>query len=94
METVITSETVSQNTVSGEKEELVTVNVPEIAKKVRRVPNKNKEQTDDIGSVKKRENEIEQTSNDLNKVREAYFNLIQTQKKKMAQLKGTVKSEQ
>ena len=34
METIITSETVSQNTVSREKEELVTVRVPEIAKKV------------------------------------------------------------
>ena len=44
--------------------------------------------------VKERENEIEQTSKDLNKVREAYFNLIQTQKKKMAQTKRTTKSEQ
>ena len=37
METIIRSKTASQNTVSGEKEELVTVGVPEIAKKVLRV---------------------------------------------------------
>ena len=42
MEATITSETVSQNTVSQEKEELITVRVPEIAKKDPRVPNKDK----------------------------------------------------
>ena len=63
MEITITSETVSQNTVSVEMmEEPVTVKVPEIAKKVPRVPNKDKEQTNDEGSVKGREHEIEQTS--------------------------------
>ena len=59
METIITREAVSQTTVSGEKEELVTVRVPEIAKKVLRVPNNEKEQTDNIESVKERESEIE-----------------------------------
>ena len=76
MKTIIANETVSQNTVSGEKEELVTVRVPEIAKKVLRVCNKDKEQTDDTGSVNKIESEIEQTSKDLNKAREVYFDLI------------------
>ena len=40
MEITVTSETVSQNTVSGEMEEPVTVRIPEIAKKLLRVPNK------------------------------------------------------
>ena len=57
--------------------------IMEIAKQVLRVPNKNKEQTNDQGSNKERETEIEQTGKDLNRVREAYFNFIQTQKKKM-----------
>ena len=44
---------VSENTVSGETKEPVRVRVPEIAKKVLRVPNKDKEQTNDNeGSVK------------------------------------------
>ena len=81
-----------QNTVSGEMEEPLTVRVQEIAKKVLRVPNKDKEQTnDDWESIKGRENEIEQTGKDLNKVREAYFNLIQTQRKKMACTRRTEK---
>ena len=90
--TAITSEMVSQNTVSGEMKEPVTLRVPEIAKKILRVPNRDKEQTnDDEGSVKGRENEKEQTGKNLNKVREAYFNLIQTQRKKMAHTKRTAK---
>ena len=90
--TAITSETVSQSTISGETKEPLTVRVTEIAKKVPRVPNKDKEQTDDDeGSVKGRENEIEPTGKNLNKVREAYFNLIQTQRKKMAHTKRTAK---
>ena len=75
---------VSQDTDSGEMEEPVTVRVPEIVKKVPRVPNKDKEPTNNEGSVKGRKNEIKQTSTDLNQVREAYFNLIQTQRKKMS----------
>ena len=43
----IISETVSQNTVSEETEEPVTERVPEIAKKVLRVANKDKEQIED-----------------------------------------------
>ena len=88
----ITSETVSQNTVSGETKEPVTVRLPEIATKLLIVTNKDKEQTnDDEGSVKRRENEIEQTGKILIKAREAYFNLIQTKRKKMAHTKRTAK---
>ena len=76
METSITSETVSQNTISGEVEEPVKDKIPEIDKKVLRVPNNGKEQTDDQGNNKERVAEIEQTGKDLNRVREAYFNFI------------------
>ena len=65
--TTITNEMVSYDIVSGETEEPVTVRVPEIAKKVPRVPNKDKGQTNDEGSVKGREHERKQTSKDLNK---------------------------
>ena len=98
METTITSETVSQNTVSGEVEELVTERVPEIAKKVLRVPNKDKEQVADKSIRKpnylsensgKGETEIKQTSKHLNYGREVYFDLIQMQS--IARTKHTVK---
>ena len=45
--TTITRKTVSQDTVSGEVEEPVTVRVQEIAIKVLRVPNKDKAPTND-----------------------------------------------
>ena len=50
--TAIASETVSQNTVSGETEEPNTERVLEIVKKVLRVPNKDKEQIED-NSIRK-----------------------------------------
>ena len=81
METSITSETVSQNTVSGEMEECTKGKIPEIAKKVLRVPNKDKELTNDQGSNKERETKTEQTGKDLNRVREAFLNFIQMQEK-------------
>ena len=56
--TTITSEMVSQDTVSGEAEDSVMARVPEIAKRVLRVPNKDKKTTDAEGSVKGRENKI------------------------------------
>ena len=43
--------------------------------------NKDKEQTDDQGSNKEGEREIEQTGKDQNRVRETYFNSIQMQEK-------------
>ena len=76
METSITSETVSQNIISGEVEEPIKDKIPEIAKKVLRVPHKDKKQTNDQGSNKEREMEIEQTGKDLNRVKEANFNFI------------------
>ena len=57
---------------------------------VLRVPKKDKEQTNDQGSNKEREIKIEQTVKDLNRVREAYFNFIQTQKKKTTRTKHTM----
>ena len=44
------------------------------------MPNKDEEQTDDQGSNKEGETVIEQTGKDLNRVKEAYFNFIQTKK--------------
>ena len=76
VETSITSETVSKNTVSGEVAEPFKDKTPEIDKNVLRVPNKDKEKTGDQGYNKERETEIEQTGRDLNRVREAYFNFI------------------
>ena len=76
-ESSITSEIVAQNTVSGKVEEVIKDKIPEIAKKVLRVPNKDKEQTYDQGSRKpkyllgnneERETKIKQTGKDLNKV--------------------------
>ena len=91
----ITSETVSQNILSGEMEEPIRDDkITEIAKKVPRVPNKDKEQSNDQGNNQERETEteIEQTGKDLNRAREeAYFNFIQTQKKKTARMKWIVK---
>ena len=78
----------SQNTVSGEVEEPVTERVPEIAKKVPRVPKKDKKQIEDKSIRKpnylskcgnKGETEIMQTSKHLNPAREVYFDLIQMQ---------------
>ena len=54
--------------------------ITEIAKKVPRVPNKDKEQADDQGSNEERETKIEQTSKDLNRVRETYFVHSNTEK--------------
>ena len=82
METSIASETVSQNTVSGEMEgPSKDSKVPETAKKVPRVPNKDKEHGNDQGSDKERGTKIEQTGKNLNRMREAYFNFLQTQRK-------------
>ena len=96
--TAITSETVSQNTVSGEMEKPVTERAPEIAKKVPRVPNKDKKQIENKSirkpnylseSSNKGEMEIQQTSKDLNCAREVYYDLIQMQR--MARTKHTTK---
>ena len=76
VETSITSETVSQDTVSGEVEEAIKDKTLEIAKKAMMVPNKDKEQPDDWGSIKERENEIKQTGKNMNRLREAYFNFL------------------
>ena len=92
METSVTSETVSQNTLCGEMEgPSKDSKVPEIAKKVLRVPSKDKEYDDDQRSDIEGVTEIEQTGKNLNRVREAYFNFLQTQKKHMAHTKNTVK---
>ena len=94
MEMSITSETVSQNTVSGGTEEPIRESkIIEIAKKVPRVPNKDKKQRNDQRNCQERETEIEieQAGKDLNRVREVHFNFIQTQKRKMARMKQTVK---
>ena len=48
----------SQNTISEEVKEPVKDKIPEIAKKVLRVPNKDKVQTNDQGSNKERGTEI------------------------------------
>ena len=95
MGSLVTSETVSQDTVSGEN--IVTVNVVEkpiwnkmleIVKKVLRVPSKGIEQMDSRGirkpnylleGNKEWESKIEWTGKDLNHVREVYFDLIWTQ---------------
>ena len=54
MEISITSEIVSQNTISGEMEEPIKDNkIPEIAKKVLRMPNKDKEQTNNHEVIKR-----------------------------------------
>ena len=75
METSVTSETVSQNTVSGEMEgPSKNSKVQEIAEKVQTVPSKDIEHGDDQKSDKERETKIEQTGKNLNRVREAYFN--------------------
>ena len=101
MESSITSKTVLQDTISGEVEEPIQDKIPEIAKKVLRVPNKDKEQIDDKGirnpnylleNNEERETKIEQTGKDLNKGREAYFDFIQSQEQKnMARTKHTAK---
>ena len=52
VESSIATENVSQNTVSGEVEEPIKDKIPETAKKVMRVPTKDKEQTNDQGSRK------------------------------------------
>ena len=92
MEMSITSETVSWNIVSGEMEVPIRENeIIQIAKKVPRVPNKDKEQNNDQGNNQEREIEIEQTSKDINRVIEAYFNFTPTQKKKMVRMKQTIK---
>ena len=79
--------------------------MPEIAKKVFRVPSKGTVQIDDRGirkpnylfeSSKEGETEIEQTAKDLNHVRKAYFELIHEQewdKKKMARMKNTAQKK-
>ena len=97
----ITSKTVSQDTTSGEMEESIWNKLYKIAKKVPRVPNKDKEQIDDKGirklnyfleNNKEREIEIEWTGKDLNQVREVNFDLIWTQEqKKITRTKHTAK---
>ena len=73
METSVTSETVSQNTISGEMEgPSKDSKVPEIAKKVPKVPSKDKECDNDQRSDNKGETEIEQTGKNLKQVRSLF----------------------
>ena len=61
METSITSETVSQDIISGEMEgPSKDSKVSEVGKKAPRVPNKDKEHNNDQGSNREGETEIEQ----------------------------------
>ena len=88
METSITSEMVSQNTICREiKGSTKDWEIPGIAKKVLWASNTDKEHDKDLSS--EGITEIEQTAKNLNKARETYFNLIQTQKKSTAQMKHT-----
>ena len=82
METSITSETVSHDTISGKMEgPSKDSKVPETAKEVPRVPSKDKDHDEDWGSDKDRETEIEEMGTNLSKVRGAYFNFLSTQRK-------------
>ena len=78
VETSIISETVSQNTISGEVEEPIKDQIPETAKKVPR------EQTNNQGDQENNEEadtEIKQTGKDMNRAWETYFNFLQTWEK-------------
>ena len=85
METSITSEMVSKNTICGKmKGSSKDREFPEIAKKVLQASSKDKDQSSE-GIT-----EIEQTGKHVNKARKAYFNFIQTQKRqKMARMRHT-----
>ena len=84
METSITSETISQQTVCGEIEKPSNgQKFPEVVEKVPWTGNKDKECSNE------RITKIEQTGKDLNNARKVYFNLIKTQK--MARTKRTVR---
>ena len=75
METSITSETISQQTIHGEIERPnKDQEFPDIAKKVPRTSNNDKEI--DENQSKEKSSKIEQTRKNLNKVKEVYFNLI------------------
>ena len=101
----ITSKTVSQDTISGENivKEPIWNKMLEIAKKVLRVPSKDKEQIDNRGirkpnylpeSNKEGETELEWRGKDLNHAREVYIDLIWTQeqtKKSIARTKHITK---
>ena len=92
MGSLITSKTVSQDTVSRENivmvkalEEPIKNKMPEIVKKVLRMPSKEDELIDDRGIRKPNylpesntewETEIEQTGKDLNHMRKVNFDLI------------------
>ena len=103
MGSLITSKTLSQDTVSKENivKEPIQNKMPKITKKAPRVPSKDKEQIDDRGIRKphhlpesNKETKIEPTGKDLNHAREVYFDLIQTQeqrKKGMVRTKHTTK---
>ena len=90
METSITSEMVSQNTICREmKGSSKDHEFLEIAKKFPQAPSKDKEH--DKNQNSEGITEIEQTGKNVNKAREAYFNFIQTQRKRMTHMKRTAK---
>ena len=77
METSVTSETVSQNTIYGEMEgSSKDLEVPEIAIKVQRASSKDKGHDDYQSREIEGVTEIEQTGKNLNRVKEAYFNFL------------------
>ena len=90
MEISITSEMVSQNTICrGIKGSNKDCKFLEIAKKVQHASNPDKEHDKDQSS--EGITEIEQTGKNLKKVREAYFNFLQMQKRQMVHTKSSVK---
>ena len=91
METSITSEMVSQNTICREmRGSSKDHEFPKIAKKVPWASSKDKEHDKDQSS--EGITEIEQTGKNVNKAREAYFNFIQSQKRQiMARTKHAAK---
>ena len=83
LEISITREMMLQNTICGEIERPnKDQEFPEIAKKVPWVSNNDKEL--DENQSNEGITEIEQMMKNLNKAREAYINLIQSQKRHMA----------
>ena len=77
METSFTSETVSHNTICREILGPKNREFPEIAKRILQASNNNIEH--DKNQSNERITEMEQTGKNLIKVREAYFNFIQSQ---------------
>ena len=90
METSITSETISQQTICREIERPnKDQESPDIAKKAPRTSNNDKEI--DVNQSKERSTESEQTRKNLNKAKEVYFNLIRSQKRPMVHTKHSAK---